>query len=312
MKLKENADPLGLSSGFVFLIIGETSFMKIIVTGHRGFLAARVYKKLTEKHKLFGIDKAEADISNFGEMKALFEKIKPDTVIHCAAMGDIQRCDEDPDTAVRVNILGTRNIASLCAFHGTKLVYMSSDQVYNYYGHGNLREYMAPDPTNFYGLTKWEGERDVRGSVPGHHILRLSWQYGWHEDGLPDSRDGQLEALARSLREGKKVRFIPGSRQNITFVYDTVDVIEKMAEQEIPYGTYNVASENRMTDQERAIYLLKKLGADDAAARGLLVADENALPSELLTEPYYLKMAGYKMPSFEEGLERCFRELITI
>lgn len=280
----------------------------ILVTGYKGFLAARVFKALSEKHQVWGVDK-KTDITNYNEIKNLFEKIRPELVVHCAAIGDIWRCEEDNDLAVKVNIIGTRNLASLCGRYDSRMIFISSDQVYNYYGTGNLREYMRPEPTNFYGITKKEGEAEVGNLVPKHHIIRLSWQYGWHEEGLPDSRDGQLEHIRYCLKTGRKIEYTPNSRQNITYVYDTVDAMVTMAEMSIPFGIYNVASENSMTEYERIAYILGKFGINDEKVQELTVA-KAAAPFELLTEPYYLKMAGYKMPTFEEGLNRCFRELV--
>lgn len=285
--------------------------MKAIVTGYKGFLGARVCKALSEKHEVIGLDKHEADITDYSQIMNFFEGMKPDVVIHCAAVGDIWRCEENPDLGAKVNIIGTRNIASACAETNARLIAVSSDQVYNYYGTGQLREYMNTSPTNFYGITKVQSEMEVLHHVQKHHIVRLSWQYGWHEEGLPNSRDGLLEKLQKCVLGGEKIRYTPNSRQNITFIYDTVDVITAMAEQRLPYGIYNVASENEMTERETMLYIFKRLGLTEKQADGFLEEVPEGKSFDLRTEPYNLKLLGYKMPTFEEGMDRCFRELVN-
>lgn len=285
--------------------------MKIIVTGYKGFIGSRILKAFDEKnHDVVGVGRENADITNYSQVKMLFSQVKPDLVIHCAAIGDIWRCEEDHDKAWKTNVIGTRNIASACEDTGSRLIALSSDQVYNYFGSGKLRENVKTDPVNFYGTTKVESENEIRNILNRHYILRISWQYGWSEQGMPNSRDGLLEQVYNCMQKGEKIKYSTASRQNITYVYDTVHVIEAMSCHKFPYGTYNVASENSMTDFETKEYMIRMLGGTESQIKEILVEDKTNKTFDLRAEPYNLKLCGYEMPKFTEGLNRCFKEIV--
>ncbi len=285
-------------------------FMKIIVTGAKGFLGARIAKVLEDNHEVFRMGREEANISLYKEVRSYIEKIKPDMVIHCAAIGDIDKCEQDHEKAYSVNVIGTRNIASLCADFDVKLIYISSDQVYNYIDNSSVfREYMELQPLNFYGKTKVLGEKEVKNHVNKHYILRIGWQYGWYEEGLPNSRDGLLEELYQAFKDNKKVMYNSKSNQYITYVYDTIDVIQEIASENIPYGVYNVASINKLNDYETKEYILRKLGTSDLKINGALIEDKNSTTINLRAQPYNLLKVGYEMPTFEIGLERCMENI---
>lgn len=284
---------------------GKGKYMKIWMTGASGFLGARVREALRRSHAVEAPGSWDCEISDYAAVRRAIQEAAPQLVVHCAAMGDISRCEADPRRAMAVNVAGTRHVASLCAELGIPLIAVSSDQVYNYFTMELLDEYVSPAPTNFYGKTKVWGEEIVRDLVPRHHILRLSWQYGRREAGLPPSRDGLVEHLADCLEQGRPAFFTPGARQNITYIYDTVAVICAMAEGALPYGIYNLASENTRTEYETKAYILRELGASPKEIQRLLVAKEDAAPFDLRAAPRNLALAGYRFPSFEEGLEHC-------
>lgn len=282
--------------------------MKIIVTGCKGFLGARTLNVLKRNHQAFGLSREEADITKYDELKNFFENIKPDLVIHCASIADISYCERNNHLAYAANVLGTRNIASLAADYNAKLIYISSDQVYDYTGSISLREYLSTNPLNFYGRTKVLAENEIRSIVNKHHILRISWQYGFHEEGMPDSRDGLVDTLYKALNSKTRINANFTTRQYVTWVYDTIDVILNIVDGKIPYGTYNIASEHDFNDYELKSYILKKLGADQSTIDELLI-ETNMEGISLIAEPYNLKLLGYEMPSFEKGLERCLEML---
>lgn len=284
--------------------------MRILLTGATGFLGARLFRALGTDgagHVVAACGRESCNIGDYQAVKALFQKSRPELAVHCAAMGDIGACEKDPASALQVNVAGTRHIASCCADFHARMIYISSDQVYDYYSMQPLHEYVRPSPTNFYGVTKLRAENAVRSLVSRHHILRLSWQYGKTEPGLPPSRDGIVERLERCLALGQPVYYTEQVRQNITYVYDTVQAICAMAEGRLPYGTYNIASENRLTEKETKALILRRLGAGESDIRKMLLPKPGGRPFDLRAEPLNLKLAGYRFPSFEDGLEQCLK-----
>ena len=279
--------------------------MKIWISGASGFLGARVKAALEHRHTVAAPGSRDCDIGNYAAVKEAILRENPQLVIHCAAMGDISSCEADHRRAMEVNVAGTRHVASACAELGIPMISSSSDQVYNFYSLEPLVEYAQVNPTNFYGKTKVWGEEIVRTLVPRHHILRLSWQYGREEARLPPSRDGLVEELADCLAKDRPITYTPDSKLNVTYVYDSVAAICAMAEGQIPYGTYNIASQNEKTDYETKAYILQQLGASHREIQRLLKEAENAAPFDLRAQPLNLSLSGYEMPTFEEGLERC-------
>jgi len=120
-----------------------------------------------------------ADITDAENVRHLFQNAKPELVIHTASETNVDRCETERERAWKINVLGTRNIADACVEKGAKLVYVSTDYVFD--GEKSLyNEDNAPNPIDFYGLTKLEGERQALRRCRNLAILRTSVLYGRH------------------------------------------------------------------------------------------------------------------------------------
>ena len=281
--------------------------MKIIVTGATGYIGSRIAGQLRQDgHVVYKLSRDVADISDFASVRKFFDGIRPEIVVHAAAVSDIKACDNDREKAAKANITGTKCIASSCAVFGVRLVYLSTDQVYNYFENVPLYEYVRPNPTNFYGITKLEGEHAVQATVTMHHILRLSWQFGAHEQGLP-YRGGIYESAVNALKDKATIQLSKGGTRHLTWVYDTIDVIRAATNMELPFGIYNVACKNTMSDYETYKFVFNKLGATAHDISSLLVEDDDIMPRRLSAEPFNLYNAGYKLPTFEQSFENCLK-----
>ena len=134
--------------------------MKVLVTGVKGQLGFDVVNELKKRgHTPVGVDVEDMDITDAGAVDRVVGEAAPDAVIHCAAYTAVDRAEEDVDTCRRVNAYGTENIAKVCARLGCKLMYISTDYVFD--GQGTTP--WQPDckdykPLNVYGQTKLEGE----------------------------------------------------------------------------------------------------------------------------------------------------------
>jgi dTDP-4-dehydrorhamnose reductase len=121
----------------------------------------------------------KADITDAENIRQLFLKLKPDVVIHTASETNVDRCENERERAWRINVGGTRNIAEACAESGAKLVCISTDYVFD--GEKGLyAEEDAPNPIDFYGLTKLEGEKQAVKRLRNCAVLRTSVLYGRH------------------------------------------------------------------------------------------------------------------------------------
>jgi dTDP-4-dehydrorhamnose reductase len=161
--------------------------LKILITGGSGLLGSKIAGKAVEKgykvysgykthEPMFGIP-MEIEISDKIFVNKIFESLKPDIVIHTAALTDVDKCEEDNELAWRTNVEGTRNIAEISREYEAFLVYVSTDYVFSG-EEGMYREMDETNPINYYGVTKLEGEKNVKTLMDEWCIARPSVIYG--------------------------------------------------------------------------------------------------------------------------------------
>ena len=154
---------------------------KILVTGANGMLGQDLCPILEDNgYSVVRTDVDTMDITDLGNVSAVLSSESPDIVVHCAAYTNVDKAEEDLETARLINAKGTENLAKVCSSNGITLVYISTDYVFN---GENDKPYLPTDkadPVNNYGLTKWEGEEAVRKFCEKYFIARTSWLYGIH------------------------------------------------------------------------------------------------------------------------------------
>ena len=152
---------------------------KVLLTGAKGMLGQDLVPILEDEgYEVIETDQDNLDVVDYDAMKKFFAQNKPDFVIHCAAYTNVDGAQEDLQTATKVNVLGTENIAKGCAKNDIVLVYISTDYVFD----GEKKEPYLPDdktnPINNYGKTKLQGEEAVQKYCKKYYITRTSWLYG--------------------------------------------------------------------------------------------------------------------------------------
>ena len=152
--------------------------MKVLLTGGKGMLGRTLCAELTD-FEVIPTDLPEADITDAAGFDALLKQIKPDAVIHCAAMTAVDKCETEIDFAYKLNALGTANVASACHRNGIRLIAISTDYVFEGNSDRPYNEFDTPNGGNtIYGKSKFAGEEAIRRHCPNHVICRISWLYG--------------------------------------------------------------------------------------------------------------------------------------
>ena len=152
--------------------------MKVLLTGGKGMLGRTLCAELTD-FEVIPTDLPEADITDAAGFDALLKQIKPDTVIHCAAMTAVDRCETEIDFAYKLNAFGTVNVASACHRNGIRLIAISTDYVFEGNSDRPYNEFDTPNGGNtIYGKSKFAGEEAIRRHCPNYVICRISWLYG--------------------------------------------------------------------------------------------------------------------------------------
>ena len=217
---------------------------KILITGSSGFLGSRLAYYYRDKYELLLPTHSELNVSREEAVKTYMEEQHPEVVIHCAALSNTWYCEQHPEESHRVNVQGTVRIAKACKHVGAKLIFMSSDQVYN----GTpilspLKEESVLQPVNFYGQHKLEAEQRALWNLPASVGLRLTWMYDW-----PDSRmklnSNLLVNLQKAFKEGATIHVATHEFRGVTYVWEVVRNIEKALS--LPGGIYNFGSGNTL------------------------------------------------------------------
>lgn len=154
---------------------------KILITGANGMLGQDLCPILEQNgYEVIKTDVDTLDITDLSMVKSVLEDKKPDIVVHCAAYTNVDKAEEDLQTAQKINVTGTGNIAKVCADNDIILVYISTDYVFDGEEVKIHKPNDIPNPLNNYGLTKWQGEQEVRKYCRKYYIARTAWLYGIH------------------------------------------------------------------------------------------------------------------------------------
>ena len=154
---------------------------KILVTGANGMLGQDLCPILEQNgYEVFKTDIDNMDITDINSVTSVLTEQKPDIVIHCAAYTNVDKAEEDYETAHKINAIGTENLAKVCAANDITIVAISTDYVFDGQADKIYKPSDATNPLNNYGLTKLQGEEAIRRYCKKYYIARTAWLYGIH------------------------------------------------------------------------------------------------------------------------------------
>ncbi len=221
----------------------------ILITGGGGLLGSKLATTLSDKYKTFTTYNTHTiglrnscsfylDITNKKEVQKLIRELSPDVIIHTAALTDVDYCETNKKDAWSVNVEGTGNIAEASKRADSKFVYISTDYVFNG-REGLYKEDDQPNPINYYGKTKLEGEKLVQ-KLDDHIIARTSVLYGWH------SKLNFVTWIIQELKQEHRIDIVKDQFNSPTLADDLVDMILKLIETE-KEGIFHVSGSERIS-----------------------------------------------------------------
>lgn len=212
--------------------------MKVLVTGVKGQLGYDVVNELTKRgHTAVGVDVEEMDITDSKAVDSVIKSTSPDAVIHCAAWTAVDLAeDEDKKEKVHlVNAVGTENIAKVCKELDCKMIYISTDYVFDGTGTRPWEPDDERNPLNVYGQTKYEGELAVEKYLSKYYIVRIAWVFGVNGKNF-------IKTMLNLGKTHDKLTVVNDQIGTPTYTYDLARLLVDMAETD-KYGRYHVTNE---------------------------------------------------------------------
>jgi dTDP-4-dehydrorhamnose reductase len=211
--------------------------MKILITGAKGQLGNKLIEILGKEYPLILTDSDNMDITNIDNIRNSILEEKPDYIIHAAAYTQVDKAEENIGLCRKINSFGTKNIALIAKEYDIKLIYISTDFVFD--GKKNIpyTEEDIPNPISTYGLTKYEGEQLIKGICDKYYIIRISWLFGE----LPKEHTGTnfVEVMLRLAKERPYLNVVNDQIGSPTYTGDLVEAISKIIKKSPEYGIYN-------------------------------------------------------------------------
>ena len=288
-----------------------TEPVRLYLTGADGMLGTALADALarderTAGWRVTGVSVRDFDIADEAALRASLERCDPDVVVHCAAHAILDDCAADPWMAMRVNVRGTHNVAAACRRLRRRMVYVSSDYVFDGLAPppGGYREDDVPNPVSVYGLTKLAGER-ITATVPDHLVIRTAWLFGGR-----DERTDLVLAATNAVLAGRRPRLIHDQFGSPTYTGDAAGALTHLLA-ESAAGTVHVVNSGRASWLQVGEFLLsvlrgdgveidERLRVEPVALSDAGLVDVRPLDSALRNEK--LARLGYAMPHWTEAV----------
>lgn len=227
--------------------------MRVLVTGVKGQLGHDVAGELTKRgHSYVGVDIEEMDITDAASVEKVMIEAQAEGVIHCAAFTAVDAAEDQVELCRRVNAEGTRNIAKMCKKLDLKMLYLSTDYVFNGLGTRPWNPDDEREPLNVYGQTKYEGELAVEEYLSKYFIVRIAWVFGEHGSNF-------IKTMLKLGKTHDTVTVVDDQIGSPTYTYDLAGLLVDMMETE-HYGRYHATNGGYCSWYEFACEIFKQAG----------------------------------------------------
>lgn len=244
--------------------------MKVVVTGATGQLGQDVMQELERKnHQAFGADRQQLDITKEEDVHAFISEVKPDVILHCAAYTNVDAAEENEGAAYQVNAAGTEYLAKAAKMNGAKMMYISTDYVFD----GTANEpYEVDEPTKplgAYGRTKLAGEQLLQKHLEEFFIVRTAWVFGTYGNNF-------VKTMIRLGKERGEVGVVHDQVGSPTYTVDLAQFMVELMETN-KYGIYHATNGGMCSWYEFAVEIFKQ--ADMNVTVNPLTSDQFPRPA---------------------------------
>jgi len=279
--------------------------MKVLVTGVKGQLGFDVVNELNKRGiTSIGVDIDEMDITDPESVKTVIGEAAPDAVIHCAAYTAVDAAEDNEDICRRVNRDGTQNIANVCKELDCKMVYISTDYVFDGEGTRPWEPDDKQTPLNVYGQTKYEGELAVMNTLSKYFIVRIAWVFGINGKNF-------VKTMLNLAKTHDKLTVVNDQTGSPTYTYDLARLLVDMVLTD-KYGIYHATNEGFVTWYDFACEIFKTAGVDIEVlpVPSSEYPTKAKRPSNSRMSKDKLKENGFEpLPTWQDALKRYIAEL---
>jgi dTDP-4-dehydrorhamnose reductase len=237
--------------------------MRILLTGGSGQVG-RAFQELATAHEVVAPAHGALPIEDAAACERVVSEVRPDWIVHPAAMTDVDACERHPTRAHAINALGAENLASVAARHGARMLLVSTDYVFD----GTKGHYQETDPAqpiSHYGRSKLEGERLVQAALPAAIVARTSVVFGPHKNNF-------VQWVRRSLREGSPVKAARDQWVTPTAAHDVACQCLVLIEAG-ETGIWHTAGAERLSRLEMAMRIAAHEGLDPSPIQAVSMDD---------------------------------------
>ena len=278
--------------------------MKVLVTGANGQLGYDVVKELQKQNiECYGATRKDFDIIDFKATENFIINYMPDAIIHCAAYTAVDKAEDEQGLCHLVNTSATENIAEICKKINTKLLYISTDYVFNGTKDGFYEVDDETNPINVYGKSKLLGEEAVQKILKKYFIVRISWVFGKHGNNF-------VKTMMRLGKELKEINVVSDQYGSPTYTADLSSLLVEMIKTE-KYGIYHATNEGVCSWAEFAeeIFKIAKMDVNVNYINTAEYRTRAKRPLNSKLSKKRIKENFYELPNWKSSLQTFIKNL---
>ncbi len=271
----------------------------ILVTGSNGQLGFDVIREL-KKRKIdcTGSIRSDFDLTNYEETENYISKINPECIIHCAAYTNVNKAEDEKELCYKINVDGTENIAKVCRKLNAKMIYISTDYVFDGTKDGEYEIDDIPNPLSVYGKTKYEGELKVKENLDKYFIVRTSWVFGSHGNNF-------VKTMIKLGKEKESIDVVCDQIGSPTYTVDLARLLCDMALSD-KYGTYHATNEGGCSWAEFAEEIMRITGISCV----VIFIDTNRYPIKV-ARPLNSRLSSNSISNLNFKKLVCWKEALS-
>ena len=250
------------------------------------------------------MDIDEMDITDAGSVDRVIREASPDAVIHCAAYTAVDAAEDNLELCRRVNAYGTENIARVCRELDIKMMYISTDYVFNGQGTRPWEPDDEREPLNVYGLTKYEGELAIEQNLTKYFTVRIAWVFGVNGKNF-------IKTMLNLGKTHDKLTVVSDQIGSPTYTYDLARLLVDMIETD-KYGRYHATNEGLCSwcDFAREIFKQANMNVEVIPVTSAEYPAKAKRPMNSRMSKDKLEENGFeRLPSWQDALERYLKEI---